>query len=58
MVELIISVAVVLGLSFTAWEIQVMERCTACDLVDIVACGEGMSYDPRAGECVQSRDLL
>jgi hypothetical protein len=58
MIELTLAVLAVLGLSWTAWEIQVLEKCSACEIVDIMVCGEGMSYDPRAGECVQDRDLL
>ena len=59
MIELTLAVLAVLGFSWTAFEISVLDRCTACEIVDIAVCGdEGQTYDPRAGECVKSRDLL
>ena len=59
MIELTLAVIAVLGLSYQAYEIVVYDRCTACELIDIAACGdEGQTYDPLAGECVESRDLL
>ena len=59
MIELTLAVIAVLGFTFQAYEIVVHDRCTACEIIDIVACGdEGQTYDPLAGECVNSRDLL
>ena len=59
MIELTLAVIAVIGLSYQAYEIAVLNECTACQLIDIVACGdEGQTYDPLAGECVNSRDLL
>jgi|ETNvirenome_6_30_1030629.scaffolds.fasta_scaffold253033_1 hypothetical protein len=59
MIELTLAVIAVLGFTFQAYEIAVLDRCTACEIIDIVACGdEGQTYDPLAGECVNSRDLL
>ena len=59
MIELTLAVIAVLGFSFTAYEIAVLDKCSACEIIDIVACGdEGQTYDPLAGECVNSSDLL
>ena len=58
MIELTLAVIAVLGFSFTAYEIQVHNRCTACEIVDTFACGDDLVYDPRQNDCVKSRDLL
>ena len=59
MIELTLAVIAVVAFGLQAYEIAVLDRCTACEIIDIVACGdEGQTYDPIAGECVDSRDLL
>jgi hypothetical protein len=58
MIELTLAVIAVLGFGWTAYEIQVHDRCTACEIVDTFACGDDLVYDPRVGECVESRDLI
>lgn len=58
MIELTLSVLAVLGFGFTAYEIAILDRCTACEMVDIVVCGDDLTYDPLAGECVSDRTLL
>ena len=58
MVELTLAVIAVLGFSFTAYEIAVLDKCSACEMVDIVVCGDDHTYDPIAGECVSDRTLL
>jgi len=59
MIELTLAVMAVLGFGFTAYEIAVLDKCSACEIVDIVVCGdEGQVYDPIAGDCVSDRTLL